>query len=327
MATNTDILVTVAAVFQNGEATAEAFVSEICAVLDANWSHYELLLVDNGSTDGTDQAVKRAMQGRRNIRLLTLSRREDEEIAFAAALDNSIGDYTLLMNPDTDPPALVPQMVATCAAGAEAVVARSLRRPEEPWLYRLFGRAFYAALSRLTGQTVDMNFSHFTCLSRGVVNAIVQVKDRVRYLKHMRLDIAPSFAVLPYEPIRRRQDDGRRNWFTRIAAGAETIVASSDALIRLASFSALAVSGLNLLYVIFSVLFFLLGLTERGWASTSVFLASMFGVLFLLLFVFGMHLSVIAKETKKGPLYHVARETTNADLFGAFTKRNVTTED
>lgn len=327
MAQNVDILVTVAAVLQNDEATAGAFIAEMAEVLEANWLHHELLLIDNGSTDGTVQAVKAAMQGRRNIRLLSLSRREDEEIAFTAALDNSIGDFTVLMNPNTDPPGLAPRLVEMCAAGAEVVVARASTRPEEPALYGLFGRAFYAALSRLTGQAVDMNWSQFSCFSRAVVNAIIQVKDRVRYLKHLRVDVSPSFAVLPYEPICRKPGEGKRNYFARIAAGAETIVSSTDALIRIAAFTSLAVSGVNLCYVLFSLVFFLLGLTPQGWASTSVFLSLMFGILFLILFVFGMYLSVVVKEAKKGPLYHLSGEVTNADLFGSFSQRNVTTEE
>src|SRR3954447_21336611 len=106
-----DLLISAVAVLRDHAAVLPAFVEELSAVLDARFANYEILLIDNGSTDDTGDVVKKLLARHRCLRYLRLTRPADDETAVLAGLDAAIGDYVATLNPDFDPPAEIPAMV------------------------------------------------------------------------------------------------------------------------------------------------------------------------------------------------------------------------
>ncbi|MCB2187079.1 MAG: glycosyltransferase [Deltaproteobacteria bacterium] len=325
---NPDILVSVAVILRDNEDIVEGLLKECLGVLAANFAHFELLLLDNGSTDRTVERVRGAMTGQKNLRLLILAREYWEETAYQAALESAIGDFVVLLDPLYDPPELIPAMVEACAAGNELVVAQPRQRLPEPLLYRFLAWLFYRVFSFLSDRDIQWESSNFVCLSRKVVNSIIQVKDRVRYLKYLSAAVGCQSQVIPYD---RRPRGGalrrRRAWLERFNFAMDVISAHSDKLIRSATLLAFFCSFLSLAYILYivAVLIFKTEVAE-GWSSTSLVLATLFGAVFFLLGILCQYVGLLAKETKRGSLYIILDEVDCSHLFGDIGEHNVTSE-
>lgn len=322
---NKDIVVSVCTIIEDDIANGRDFVAEVVPVLQHSFRHYEILIIANGSAPETVLELRRIVQGIANTRILVLSKRNDEEVAFTAALESSIGDYVVVMDPAADPPALIPSMLALCMAGHDFVTGQLADRRQQPVLYGVLSRIFYRLFNLFAEQRIESDWSRFLCLSRAMVNNIIQVKDRVRYIKYLNTELGYSQGIITYEQRIRPGREANRHIWGRFKSAVEAIIASSDRLIRMATLASFLISIVNLFYIVYAVVIWLLKPdVAPGWASISVVVASMFTALFMILAVFGEYLSVIYKETKKGPLYHIAREYSSSDLFRDITEKNVT---
>jgi polyisoprenyl-phosphate glycosyltransferase len=315
-----DLCVSVAVVVTDANAgIIEAYAADMNATLARAFRYFELLLVDNTGLGEVAGRLEDLLKQLPNVRLLKLSKSYAEEIAFTAALDHSIGDFVVLMDPDTDPPALVPVFVHRCADGLDAVVGAYDRRKEQGRLGQWGAAIFYRLLRAMTGHTIPSNTSHFWVLSRRVVNAITRIKDKERYLKYLTAYVGYKHGTIEYELIHRGATSKPRGFWASVGFGIDMIVTYSDKPLRLLSFAGVLASFISLLYIIFvlSIAFFkdAVGLSAaEGWASTNAFNAAMFFLLFSMLAVLSEYVLKVLNETQQRPLYHVAYESNSVVL-------------
>lgn len=317
-------LVSVTTVFHNCSDIVESFVKDVTRVLADSFQHYELVLVDNGSTDGTRDKVKMLLKEHRQIRLIVLSRKYDEQIAYTAALESCIGDFVVNLDINTDPPGLIPEMVALSAAGSEIVTAEAINRNNDPFWYRLLSRGFYRFSHVVSEHKIDLNWSNYFCFSRKMVNSILQIKDRVRYIRYLKTEIGYSHCSLSYDQINRSGSKIKKRLIDRFFCSIELLFSSTEKLMRIAASAALLTSILSMTYIGYALCIRILKRdVAAGWTSTSMVMAFLFAVLFFILFIIGEYVLLLYKESKKGPLYHVADEYTSSVLFADFKDRNV----
>lgn len=325
MSMDNNTLVSVLVVLQNDADILPALLDECQAVCAAHYGHYEILLVDSGSADNTVEVAREAMQCRKNVRLLVLAREYDEEIAWFAALENCIGDYAVLLEARLDPPDLIPRLVDACQGGVDTVVAEQPDPARGSLVYNLLAWLFYRLFSLLSGRQVRMEWSNCACLSRKAVNAVLQIKDRVRYLKYLTASLGGRMVTLPYErrPRGRKRRDGRR-LLRGLRRALDVMASSSDTLIRSASFLSFGFSLLSLGYLGYTLaVYFLKTNVAEGWSSLSAALATLFFALFFILGILCEYVAIISKETKSGPLYVIMDEISCPRLFHKADERNV----
>ena len=134
-AMNAEMVVTVASAVRDGDVEIiDAFVEETNAALQGRFNYYEILLIDHGADDALAKRVEELQQRIPNVRLVRLSRAYDEEVAFFAALDGSIGDYVVLMDANFDPPDRVPDLIGQCIAGYDAVIGKTADKGKATFL-------------------------------------------------------------------------------------------------------------------------------------------------------------------------------------------------
>jgi glycosyltransferase involved in cell wall biosynthesis len=160
----------------------QAFVEETVAVLRGVVTHYEIILVDDGAAEGTVTRVRALLERYDFVRFLRLSRHFGEETAITAGLD-AVGDYVIVMLPNMDPPALVPEFLDRTMDGTDIVYGIRLHRKAEPFWYRAGARLFYWYINSVVDAGIPEDSTQFRCMSRQVVNAITQIRGPDQYLR------------------------------------------------------------------------------------------------------------------------------------------------
>ena len=322
-----DDFVSVVAPISNDADIIDAFVADTVAVLEANYANYELLLVDDGSRDTSGERLSSVLVKFRCIRVVRLSRRYGTEIAIAAGLDTAIGDYVVVMLPASDPPALIPAMISRVRAGAELVYGVHVERGAEPTWARLGASAFYTIGAKLFDLRLARNSSYFRVMTRQAVNAIARMKDKYRYLRLLSLEVAAAVEPFPYVPIALRPTRSHRGLIESFAEAIGIVVAHSTRPLRIVSGLGLLASAVNLLYMVYVVLIYLLkAKVAEGWTTSSMQASAMFFLVFLILAVMGEYLVRILEESRDRPLYNVAGERNSNLVVADGARRNVVQE-
>ena len=168
------------------EAVVPELVARVLAVLDAIGRSAEVLLVDDGSSDGTWAEIERAHRNDPRISGLSLSRNFGHQAAIAAGLAESRGRAVVVMDGDLqDPPEAIPDLIARLDEGAEVAYAIRASRPES-WPLRLAYAAFYRGLSRFVATPIPLDAGDFGAMSRRVVDLIVAQPEQGRFIRGLR---------------------------------------------------------------------------------------------------------------------------------------------
>lgn len=317
-------IVSVAAIVNNDEEILDSYIQETSTILSSEYTNYEIVLVENGSKDKSSSTIKELQTKYRNIRLVVLSKEYDFEIARTTALDNCIGDYVVLMDLNFDPPSLITEMVEKATSGYDLVVGERNNRKDDTFFEGLSARMFYSISKNLTGYNINPNYSDFMCFSRKMVNSLVQIRDRSRYLKYLNLEVGFKQTAIKYDRIRRTINGKKRNFLNKLGFALEVIVTNSDKLLRWSALLGFSISFLNLVYLVY---IFLVALFKKdvaaGWISSSIVNTTMFFFLFLLLSIISIFISSVLKETKKGSLYYVSEETNSSVIYKDIDKKNI----
>lgn len=307
-----DLVVSVVVPLRDQEPLVRAYVQAAGEILKDAFANYELILVDDGSVDGTATAVRALAARDLNVRLVALSRRYGRDIAITAGLDAAIGDLVVVLSGDLrDPPGLAARLVARALEGGfDVVYARRPPDPSEPWPLRAASRLFFRLSRTLTGLDIREDATGARVLSRRVVNSLAKLKEHNRvmwmlfaYVGYATDAIEADGAIGDAVP---RQHSGLRE---RYHLALDAIIAFSDKPLRYVSGVALAISALALvgaMGVVVERLF--VREVAAGWASLMVVQLGMFCLLFLLLAVISEYVSRILTETKNRPLYYVRED-------------------
>lgn len=309
---NGDVLVSVCAVVDDPCEVVQEFVQRVSRILSETYRHFEILLIDNGSALEMGLCIQALQRCIPNLRLVRLSRKYSMEVALAAALDNSIGDYVVIMNIETDPPALIPTLITRAIGGFDVVIAEWIGR-EESFVYRSLSGIFHRAASRLLGYSLQANASYFRAFSRRLVNSIVKIRSKNRYLRCLNGVVGFSQTSVAYHRLPPRNHVSTVRRLFRSGASALDILISNSALpLRMASLLGLLACSMNLIYLIYILA---VSVVKRniaeGWLTTSLTHTIMFLMLFLILSVLSEYIARILDETKEQPLYFVEYETTS----------------
>lgn len=319
-----DILVSVAAVVRNHALVLAAFVEEVLTVLEKHYSNYEVLLIDNGSTDKTDKMVSQLLAQRPCVRYLRLTRPTDDETAILVALDAAIGDYVVTLHPDFDPPAVLVPMVEACRGGSDLVLAVDRHAARPGPVYRALRRVFLSLSRRLVGLELVTDTTGFRALSRQAVNALVKIRLRRRYFAVVAADVGLTAAVHPYDRISRSGSRPTRNLIRGLRIGLSVLIHNSITPLRVASGLGLVGSLLSFLYSLYVVGVYLFKPDVMpGWTTLSLAMSGLFALAFLMLALMGEYLGRLLEESTDRPLYHVRDEQSSAVMLADPSRRNV----
>lgn len=311
MQLKSDYLVSVLTVLDNDAEIIDEFIQELTQILIKNYQYYEVLLIDNGSSDETDQQVQYLQQHISNLRLIRLSRQHDVETALAAGLENCLGDYVVVLDANTDPPAIIPTLIEKACFGNDVVIALREDRKGQSLLRNWSAVMFYKVASRLLGYSLQPNATHFRVFSRQVVNSLARIGSKSRYLKYLNALMGFKQAHVSYQRIYRRCTRKKElGFFKLVWSGLDIIISNSPAPLRMASLLGLLSSTLCLLY--FGYILVVAVVKQKiaeGWATTNLMISTMFFLLSLMLTILSEYVARILDESRDRPLYFIEYES------------------
>ncbi len=322
-----NVVVSVIVPLRDDADVVPAFLEELYPVLREQFALFEVLLVDDGSRDGTDARVRSWLESRERLRYLRLSRSFGREVAISAGLEAAIGDFVVVMLPRTDPPALVPEFVRRCREGDGLVVGVSETPKRASWLARTGARLFHLYCRRHLGFDFEQNTTEFRALSRSVVNSVTRIRDRHRYLRVFTASAGYRQEIVRYRPLERGGPRPPEGLAADLTHAIEIVVANSKHPLRVVSRLGLLLSGLNGLYIgyVFAVVLFK-GRVAEGWTTTSLLVSSMFFFLFLILAVLCEYIGRILEESQDRPLYFVTDEKSSPVSLEETITKNIVNE-
>ncbi|MFN2432967.1 MAG: glycosyltransferase family 2 protein [Gemmatimonadota bacterium] len=321
-----DCFVSIVAPLRNDGRIIEPFVLEVMRVLRGAYANYELVLVDDGSRDDTVSRVEELLAEHECIRLLRLSRSFGEEAAISAGLDTVIGDFVVVMLPHSDPPEMIPELVGQARGGSEIIFGVRDDAGDPLWM-RAGRRLFYAYCRRVLRLDLPGNTSQFRVLSRRAVNAVLQIKDRYRYLRVLSAHVGFGSRSFVYQPLNRAGKTHTKTVREAVNLAIDLTVTASRRPLRVVTWFGALASLLDLGWAAWVLLGGLAdGAGAQGWTTISLQLAVMFLFLFLILTVLSEYVGHILVESQGRPLYHVLEERTSSRLVVDADRTNVVTE-
>lgn len=291
----------------NERESVDELVRRLTLVL-SELGEYEIVLVDDGSTDGSWAALCALAAGDGHVRLLRLSRNFGHQIALTAGLDAARGDAVVLIDGDLqDPPEVIPELVDRWREGFDVVYAVRAQRDGESRLRLAAIDLFYRLFRRMSATDIPADTGDFRLLSRRAVDSLARMPERARYLRGMTSWIGFRQTGVAYRRDPRFAGASKYPLGKLIRLAADGITSFSIAPIRL-----LTRLGVVMLVFCLGVLGWTLYVrfftqnAPQGWTSLLAVVLLLGGMQMLGIGIVGQYIARIFEETKQRPLYFVA---------------------
>jgi glycosyltransferase involved in cell wall biosynthesis len=309
-------LLSVVVPVKNEEAAIAFFVERVSAILDgiALNQSWEILFIDDGSTDSTLAAIAAAHARERRVRGLSLSRNFGKEAALSAGLDHARGRAVIPMDVDMqDPPEVLPEMVAKWLDGYEMVFGVRRCRSSDSFAKRLTAGLYYRAHNAVSKDKIPENAGDFRLLDRKVVEVIRKLPERNRFMKGLFAWAGFKQAAVEYDRVERETGKSKFSYWKLWTLALDGITSASTVPLRIWSYVGAFVALVAIAYSGFiaadTIVF---GNPVPGYASIIVSVLFLGGIQLISLGVLGEYVGRILTETKQRPLY-VVRDTIGID--------------
>jgi glycosyltransferase involved in cell wall biosynthesis len=295
-------------VFNERESVPELY-RRLTAALAGVASSFEIVLVDDGSNDGSWEIIRELAARDSRVKGLSFSRNFGHQMAFTAGLDHADGDAVVIMDADLqDPPELLPELVARWREGYDVVYAVRARRAGETAFKRFTAAAFYRLLRRITHVDIPVDTGDFRLMGRKAVAAFRRMPERHRFTRGMVAWLGFRQIGVSYERAARHAGETKYPLRKMLRLASDGITSFSYIPLQLASWLGVAVSASAFVALVAALAVRLGGGRMPAWAIAAAALALLGGVQLLAIGLLGEYVGRVLDEAKRRPLYLV-RET------------------
>ena len=267
----------------------------------------ELLYVDDGSRDRTVLEIKKLREKDERVHLVSFSRNFGKEAAIYAGLENSRGDYVVMMDADLqDPPSLLPEMFSFLEQGYDSVATRRVSRKGEPPVRSFFARMFYRLMKKISRTEIMDGARDYRLMTRQMVDAILSMQEYNRFTKGIFGWVGFRTKWIEYENVERLKGETKWNFWKLFLYSIDGICAFSTAPLMLASVMGVFFCVVAFLMIVFIIVRKLLfGDPVSGWPSLVCIILMTSGVQFFCTGILGQYLAKTYMEVKRRPIYLV----------------------
>ena len=292
---------------KNEEAVLRETHQRLESVLRQVVTDFEIIYIDDGSTDSTFELLREIQSADNLVRVVQLSRNFGHQIAITAGLEHVSGDAVVLIDADLqDPPEVIPLMVEQWRNGFDVAYGLRTRRDGETFFKLWTADAFYRLINSLSAVPIAMDTGDFRLMDRKVVNALLRMPERDRFLRGMVSWLGFRQVAIPYRRAARVAGQTKYPLLNMLRFAIDGITSFSAIPLKMATWLGFSASALALVLILYAI--FVHVFTNRwvtGWTSLFIVVLFMGGAQLICLGIVGEYVGRIYTETKHRPLYAV----------------------
>ena len=302
----------IAPVFNEAD-SVDTLYTRVEAVMAGLGEPWELLLVDDGSRDGSRERILQLAQEDRHVRPIIFSRNFGHQIAVTAGLDYSLGEAVVIIDADLqDPPEVSPELVEKWREGFEVVYAVRAERKGETWFKRATASLFYRLIYRITDVEIPVDTGDFRLIDRKVVDALKQMKERHRFLRGMAAWVGFRQIGVPYARQARTAGETKYTFGKMVRFALNAVTGFSYFPLQIATYLGFVSAGISAIAIPVVIVLRLMG-NQAFFGQASTLLAVLFlgGVQLISLGILGEYIGRLYDEAKGRPLYIISHGPDN----------------
>ncbi|HNX88502.1 MAG TPA: glycosyltransferase family 2 protein [Paludibacteraceae bacterium] len=287
----------------NEEQVLPVFIREIAGTLEKDYSEYELIFVNDGSTDNSQQLIDEYAGKDNRVKSIRLSRNFGHEAAMIAGIDYATGDAVICMDSDLQhPPSLIREMTERYNNG-EFEVINMARNDTKKFS---FSNLFYHTLNKLTPYKIEPNASDFFLISKRVADILRQdYRERVRFLRGIIQIIGFRRTTIEFKSPHRELGKSKYSISKLLSLSVTAIATLSKKPLQAGIYIGLLSGAFSLLLAVYSIIMKIIEKPVSGYTTIVVFLGLMFSIQFFLLGIIGEYVGFLFDEQKARPIYIV----------------------
>jgi dolichol-phosphate mannosyltransferase len=294
----------------NEQELVELFVTRACAAV-ADFA-FELIVVNDGSSDATPQLLDRIAERDPRVRVIHLSRNFGHQAALTAGLEHARGDVVAMIDADLqDPPELIPKMVERWEEGSDVVYAVRKQREGETAFKLATASWFYKLFDKLAQVNLEPNSGDFRLLDRRALDALLAMTERSRFLRGMTVWVGFNQTAVSYERDARHAGETKYTLRKMLRFSLDAITSFSHLPLQLATYVGLLSAGIAFIAIPVVIGLRFADSYLPGFGSVTIAILLIGGVQLIALGVIGEYVGRIYDEVKHRPLY-IVREERNA---------------
>ncbi len=293
----------------NESGSIAEFYHRICQVMESLGETWELVYVDDGSTDGSTNLIRDLSHQDSRVRPVIFARNFGHQIAVTAGLDYARGQAVVIMDSDLqDPPEVIPELIARWREGYEVVYAQRTEREGETFFKLLTASLFYRIIYRITDVDIPRDTGDFRLLDRKVVDVLNQMRERHRFLRGMSVWVGFRQVGVPYRRAARFAGETKYPLKKMIRFASDAITGFSYFPLQLATYLGFISAGISILAIPVVIIYRLIGAQGfYGQATTLIAVLFLGGIQLISLGILGEYIGRLYDEARGRPLY-ITRE-------------------
>ena len=310
---NNEIIYSLVAPAYNEEAALPDTITKIEKVLDGLGKPYEMILVDDGSSDSSWQIIVENCRRNPKIKGISFSRNFGHQVAIVAGLRISKGRMVAIIDADgQDPPELLPDFFKKCEEGFDAVYAIRKKR-KEGFFKRIAYLAFYRMLHRIASVKIPLDAGDFSVINRKTVDLIISFKEHNPFIRGLRCWAGGKSIGIEYIRLAREKGKPKYNLTRLIRLAIVGFISFSKAPLRICTVFGVVVSIFSFSFgVIYILRYLIFSSPFVGFATIVVIITFLGGMQLVMLGIIGEYIGSIFDEIKNRPLY-IVKETVGVD--------------
>lgn len=299
----------IAPIYNEMESIEELF-RRVMSVMDPLGETWELILIDDGSTDDSQAIIQKLARKDPRVRPIIFARNFGHQVAVTAGLDYSAGEAVIIIDADLqDPPEVMLDLISQWKAGYEVVYAVRTSREGESWFKIKTASLFYRLIFRITDVKIPLDTGDFRLLDRKVVNVLTHMRERHRFLRGMSAWVGFKQIGIPYRRASRFAGETKYPLKKMLRLAVNAITGFSYFPLQLATVIGFLSAGLSLLFIPIVIILRIAGSQAFfGQASTLIAVLFLGGIQLISLGILGEYIGRIYDEAKGRPLYIVSLE-------------------
>lgn len=293
-------------IYNEHESLPELY-SRLNKVMAEQQYHFEMILVDDGSSDGSRQIERELTEKDARVRAIQFSRNFGHQVAISAGLDHAQGDAVIMMDGDLqNPPELIPTLVAKWEEGYDIVNTVRVQSNNQPAFKNITANLFYWLINRLANVKITPNSADFRLMDRKVVESFRSIHERDRFLRGLIIWVGFSHTDVPFEVQGRYGGQSKYSIVKMARLALDGITSFSSIPLYFAALIGVLVSLCSFLYGLEAIYVrFFTNQVVEGWTTVAVGVLFLGGVQLIFLGVLGLYLAQLYTEVKARPLYLV----------------------